>query len=69
MFVIYHKENFSLINHKLFVIKKGYFIVIFSKRLCYYSVLWQNVQWLIEEKDGCWVVDRAVVFVAGGGRI
>ena len=29
----------------------------------------QNIQLLIEEKDGCWVVDRAVVFVAEGGWI
>ena len=48
---------------QLFVIKQGLFsFVIYHKRFCYYSVIWQNVQWLIQGKDGCWVVDRAVKF-------
>ena len=67
MFVIDHKENVSLINHKKFVNKQGlFFLVIYHKPLCYYSDGCQNVPWLTEEKDGCWVVDRAVVFGAGG---
>ena len=42
--------------------------MIYHKSFCYYSVVRQNVQSLIEEKDGCLVVDIAVVFVAGGGH-
>ena len=54
MFVIDHNENDSLINHKIFVIKQGlFFFVIYHKWFCYYSIVWQNVPWLIEEKDGC----------------
>ena len=50
------------------MIKQGiFFCVIVHKHLCYYSVVRQNVQLLIEKKDGYWVVDRAVVFAAGGG--
>ena len=41
---------------------KRTFCVIYH---CYYSVVWQNVQWLIEEKDGCW--PRAVLFAVGKG--
>ena len=62
MFVIDHKEMSPWLITKLFVINQGLF------SFCYYCVVGQNVQWLIEENDGCWVVDRAVVFVAGGGR-
>ena len=48
---------------QLFVIKQGLFsFVIYHKRFCYYSVIWQNVQWLIQGKHGCWVEDRAVKF-------
>ena len=41
--------------------------MIYHKRFCYYSDVCQNVQWLIEEKVGCWVahIDRAVVMERG----
>ena len=35
--------------------------MIYHKSFCYYSVVRQNVQSLIEEKDGCWVVDSSGV--------
>ena len=61
MFVIDHKDIVALINRKIVS-------VIYNELFCYYSVVRQNAQWLIEEKDGCWVVDRAVVYVAGGDQ-
>ena len=36
--------------------QRFYFFVIYHKRLCYYSDVCQNIQWLIEEQVGCWVV-------------
>ena len=61
MFVIDHKEIVAFINHKIVY-------AIYNKLYCYYSVVRQNAQWLIEEKVGCWVVDRAVVFEQGESR-
>ena len=58
MCVIVYKEIVALINHKIVY-------VIYNKLFCYYSAVRQNAQWLIEEKVGCWVADRAVVYVAG----
>ena len=59
----------SLINYKIVhEYTMTFFFAIYYTLFCHYSVLWQNVLWLIEEKDGCWVVDGAVVFLAEGGQ-
>ena len=69
MFVIDDKQNVSLINYKIVCdLTRTFFFVIYHKCFCYYSVVWQKFQWLIEEKDVCWVVDRAVLFVARWGQ-
>ena len=59
MFVINHKENVSLFNHKIVCDStRTFFSVIYHKRFCYYCDVCRHVQWLIEEKDGCWVGSR-----------
>ena len=43
MFVIDHKENVTLINNKLFVIKQGLF-PLWSITNCYYSDCWNGIK-------------------------
>ena len=57
--IIYHWHVWDISQRKCLLnssqnclwLKKGLFLfVICHKRFCHYSVLWQNFQWLIEEK-------------------
>ena len=43
MFVIDHKENVTLINHKIVCdLTRTFFFVIYHKRFCYYSDVCQT---------------------------